>query len=137
MRNKGSIFFRFEEAWTRDKKCEALVREVWRNSPGQGAAKITGMKCIEEQFQKYKVSAITKELRRIEDLLKDEVNWDPSEEALKAYKVLETQRNSLLQVEEIIWRKKSRALWLQHGDKYSKKFIGKLSRGGKSIVFTR
>lgn len=71
--------FRFEEAWTRDKNCERVVKEIWQNSLGQGAAKIGGMKRIEDEFQEYKVSAIMKELRRIEDLLKDDAHWESNE----------------------------------------------------------
>lgn len=32
--------FRFEEAWSRDKKCESSVRVVWNSIPGNGVSKI-------------------------------------------------------------------------------------------------
>lgn len=57
------------------------------------------MKSIEEEFKEYKISAISKELRRIEELLKDETHWDSSEEAIKEYRALESQRSSLLHLE--------------------------------------
>ncbi|XP_058746012.1 uncharacterized protein LOC131618873 [Vicia villosa] len=114
--------FRFEEAWCRDMKCEAAVREMWDSQPGNGVSKIAGLKSLDEVFKDYKVNAVKQELKRIEILLKEDSNWKASEEAIAIQKTLEAQRNNLLQVEEIIWRQKSIVVWLQYGDKNSKFF---------------
>ncbi|XP_058758387.1 uncharacterized protein LOC131631620 [Vicia villosa] len=73
--------FRFEEAWSKDKKCEDSVREVWNSAPGSGVSKIAGLQRIEDHFKEYRISGLKKELRRIEDLLNNDSNWDGSEEA--------------------------------------------------------
>ncbi|CAI8583487.1 unnamed protein product [Vicia faba] len=56
---------------------------------------------------------------------KEDANWDNSEDNIRKYKALENQRQNLLKVEEIIWRQRNRALWLQECDKNTKFFHGK------------
>lgn len=51
----------------------------------------------------------------IEARLKEDERWFENPWEIKKYKALEGQRNKLLQIEEIIWRQKSRAVWLKHG----------------------
>lgn len=62
---------------------------------------------------------VKKELGRIEKLLNDEKSWDASEVSIKAYKAFESQNNSLLQVEEIVWRQRTCAVGLKYGNRNS------------------
>ncbi|CAI8615069.1 unnamed protein product [Vicia faba] len=56
-------------------------------------------------------------------MLKEEDMWDNSEERIKKYKALENQRKNLMKTKEVMWRQRSRALWLQDGDKNTTKKI--------------
>jgi hypothetical protein len=47
------------------------------------------------------------------------------------------ERNKLLQVDEELWRQKSRAIWLKKGDQNTKFFTISLATGGIGKIFGR
>lgn len=82
-------------------------------------------KSLDDKFKEYRINKVSPELRRIEKLLQEDVRWDAEPDEFETFKALESQRNNLLQVEEVMWRQRSRALWLNHGDKNTNFFHGK------------
>lgn len=70
------------------------------------------MKGLNDHFKEYRSGYVAKEILRIESLLNDYARWSTCQEDIKAYKALEAQHNNLVQVEEVIWRQKSRVVWL-------------------------
>lgn len=79
--------FRFLDSWARDTRCEAVVRVLWNSTNLTGYAK--SMFKMSEEFKEYMGCNVKVELRRIEELLKDEKRWYSSEHDVKTYKALE------------------------------------------------
>lgn len=63
--------FRFEEVWTKDPRCESLVKQIWK-----------GVQDLNIVFKEYRTGSVAKELKRIEALLKEDIRWDAEEEEI-------------------------------------------------------
>lgn len=87
------------------------------------------MRHLDGFFQEYRTGSIQNELKRIEDTLNEDARWDNNMKSINVNKSLVQQRNQLLHTEEMKWRQRSRAIWLDHGDKNSKFFTGRRSKG--------
>lgn len=88
--------FKFEEVWSRDPRCGDLLGKLWNETGARGHQKMKEIQKIEDSSREYKVGAMSKEIKRIETLLKDDSNWSANEDDLSHYKALEVQKNNLL-----------------------------------------
>lgn len=68
---KRKHIFRFEEAWSRDPRCEGRIHQLWNKCHMQVTNKCYVMQSLEERFKEYRVKAINQELRRIASRLKE------------------------------------------------------------------
>lgn len=126
--------FKFEDLWARDSRCERMFKELWKSSNVGGYAKLKLMLNFSEEFKEYRSCNMKAELNRIEELLKDDKRWDPSEQEIHKYKALEAQRTNFLRTEEVIWRQCSRAIWLKEGIGTPSSSTRKLTNGGKQTL---
>lgn len=55
------------------------------------------MSRLGEEFKEYMGNIMKAEIKRLEELLKNDKRWSPSERDLKTYKALESQRGNLLE----------------------------------------
>lgn len=112
--------FIFEEAWSNDTQYKEIVAKLWNNNSVKSYQKCEAMKELEKHFQEYKDNSVSIEIKRIEKLLEDDTGWGVGQEDIEDYKALEKQIHNFLEVEEIISRQRSRALWFKHGDTNTK-----------------
>lgn len=61
----------------------------------------------------YRTIAVRKEILRIEAKLKNERSWYESDEDMREFKALERRHVELVQIEETIWRQRSKTMWLK------------------------
>ncbi|CAK8570172.1 unnamed protein product [Lathyrus sativus] len=95
VKKKHVFIYRFEEIRIKDERCEGLVRQLWNGNGVQGYQKFCSMKGLDEHFKEYMIGYVSKELGRIEGLLKEEVRWSTSDTDM-IYKALKAQHNKLL-----------------------------------------
>lgn len=89
------------------------------------------MQTLDSDFKEYCWPEVRKEIHQIELQLKDNKMWEQEGTSTQRYKEFEKKYGELLQIEEIIWRQKSKAVWLKEGDKNTKFFHGKANQRRK------
>jgi hypothetical protein len=95
------------------------------------------MQSLDLEFKEYRTSGVRKEITNIENQLKNEAMWAEDSDNISNYKSLERRHANLLNVEETMWRQRSRAMWLKEGDKNTKFFHGKAKQRGKTNVIKK
>lgn len=119
--------FRFVAAWTRDHRCADVVEQAWKkNCNGsmclrlqrkQQNTKSALKKWNKDVFGHYqkRINDITEQLQKIQ-------HKDCIEENYKSEVMLQSEMNEWLLRSEMLWRQKSREMWLKDGDRNSKFF---------------
>ncbi|XP_075658855.1 uncharacterized protein LOC142628694 [Castanea sativa] len=133
------IPFRFEIVWLRDDRCSAVIEDAWKGKvSGSEFIKLYEKKAAtREALRKWnkevfghcqdKINSLLKKIKEVQDR-------QPSHENGLLENDLQAELSEWLLRSEVVWRQKSRELWLKLGDKNSNILICPPSFTGEEII---
>jgi hypothetical protein len=124
---------RFENIWLQDKDCFQIVKTNWVQKNEDLKGNLQEVLSKLHQWGRTNFGNVPKEIRSIQDKLKDLRARIPSRELLNHINQLETKLDDLNQKEEQWWAQRAKTKWLQQGEKIQKNFILKLLRDRERI----
>lgn len=130
---------RYEAYWEREPSLNETVKEAWarggeNENQGQIASRLKSVMTDLKSWSKHTIGSVPKKLdkyrKRLEILSS---NNDPISH--RERRKVHAEMEELLQKEEMLWRKRSRALWLKEGDNNTSYFHRKASwRANKNRI---
>ncbi|KAJ1432733.1 Endonuclease/exonuclease/phosphatase [Sesbania bispinosa] len=128
--------FKFEKIWIGDQKFTSCIQQAWRRL---GAPCTERINATREQlnFLDKEVGSHMRHIRQLERKIKDLERWDPLPDNIAKQKKLLEEYDEVLRLHELYWQQRSRALWLQEGDKNTKFFHNKASMRQKHNTITK
>lgn len=87
-KKKRRKIFRFEECWSKDRRCEDAIKRRWRSRYGSCIANIDGLKSMGLEFEEFTASNTRKEILRVEKILHDDTMWLGSDVDIERFKNL-------------------------------------------------
>lgn len=66
------LIFRFEEVWTKEKRCEDLIKKIWLDETNHGVNKLFAIQAIENSLRELRPGDFRAKFKRLKDLLKDD-----------------------------------------------------------------
>jgi hypothetical protein len=119
--------FRFEEVWTSDQGCEAVIKDSWKkDSAGVPMynvwQKIHACRRGLSSWSRTSFGNVKFRIREVERLLKQAEEISMQGRDHHRVSLLRQELHSLLAKEERLWRQRSRENWLQAGDRNTRYF---------------
>lgn len=122
-RKKKRIFFRLEAMWFKDQSFMQVCRDAWLdqfmvpNNPGDFQLMVTNCGWKLKQWEKANFGNVSRQIRKLRDDLNGLMAVYNSVEIVDRKRSIEKEIDGLLEKEEIMWKQRSRALWLHEGDR--------------------
>ncbi|XP_057418230.1 uncharacterized protein LOC130712412 [Lotus japonicus] len=128
VRGGNGRVIRFEECWLRDKECPDVLAGIWNEGGADPYTRATSCLVGLKRWAKHRFGNVPAEIKATKEELNELQERIHEEGVLATIKNLEDHLDDLLESEEIWWSQRSRAMWLQHGDKNSKFFHQKATQ---------
>ena len=119
--------FRFEAIWTRDPRCSGVINEAW-NREVQGAPcyklyrkQSNTTKALKKWNREVFGNCQTK-ISELSSLIEKVQSKEMNESNARKEAALQCELEEWMRRNEVLWRQKSREVWLKDGDKNSKFF---------------
>jgi hypothetical protein len=113
---------RYEQVWVRDADHCKIVKNAWTTSGGSAVQKLKNTLSTLHRWGNNKFGIIPRRIKEVENKLKELNDQNGYQDLDEQIRITEKDLDNLLESEEMWWSQRSRALWLQHGDKNTKFF---------------
>lgn len=121
--------FRFEELWLQEEaECEEIIQNSWNHTGSDITTKLTGTASVLDEWGRSKFGALSKQIADTRECLKKAIAEPKTVSNIQRISDLETELDKLLANDEIKWKQRSRASWLQYGDRNNNFFHRKASQ---------
>jgi hypothetical protein len=118
---------KFEHMWLRNEEHFKIVKDSWKTHTNNITMKLSHTLSQLHSWGKQNFSSIPKNIQKVKDELQL-LNSQHSSDPMRTIREKEKELDDLLQYEEMWWRQRSRAMWLQHGDKNTSYFHQKATQ---------
>ncbi|KAL0446061.1 UNVERIFIED_CONTAM: hypothetical protein Slati_1734000 [Sesamum latifolium] len=131
-RPRKQQLFRFKAAWTKEKSCTDVIRSSW-NPCSTRNIQLDITPCIQEcrlsllDWNKHSFGNIVHQMKVVDKTIGALKQGPISAENKSELEEAKAQLEELSTREEILWRQRAKALWLEEGDKNSAYFHAKAS----------
>ncbi|KAL6130571.1 hypothetical protein ACLB2K_068950 [Fragaria x ananassa] len=130
---KGMRRFQFEPFWAKEQGSKQVVSDCWKDSGNMSDVR-GKLVAVAKGLKGWNAATFGNIPRKIRQLSKKLQDWpfdDPDEEVQKQRNEVVMELNKALEIEEAIWRQRSRVTWLEEGDRNTKFFHGYARGRGK------
>ncbi|KAM6568696.1 hypothetical protein CsatB_016681 [Cannabis sativa] len=126
-RSRGSTPFKFYEAWFKEGSCLEIIQQAWTSSGSIDSnenisRRFDAIRVALQRWNKKVFGDCNKKLKALESKLLLLQSREVNSSSIVEEEEVEKEISKLWEKQELIWRQRSREIWLTDGDRNSKFF---------------